>query len=66
MAKIWTSTEAGILTRLYPDCKTKTLIPIFHCDIQCIYKKANALKIRKSNGFMKSSLSGRIFKIKEN
>lgn len=64
MAKIWTLTEVGILTRLYPDCKTKTLIPIFHCDIQCIYKKANALKIRKSNGFMKSSLSGRIIKIK--
>ena len=62
MRKLWTPQEKDILHRLYPDCKTETLVVIFKRKAGVISQKANNLGIHKSAGFMKSPLSGRISK----
>lgn len=62
MKKFWTPQEIEILRRLYPDCKTQTLELIFKRKAGVIGQKANTLGIHKSEGFMKSPLSGRISK----
>jgi hypothetical protein len=62
MRKIWTLQEVETLRRLYPDCKTVTLENIFHRTASVIGQKAASLGIYKSEGFMKSPLSGRISK----
>lgn len=62
MKKFWTPQEIEILRRLYPDCKTETLELIFKRKASIISQKANLLGIRKSEGFKKSPLSGRMLK----
>lgn len=62
MRKKWTEKEIGILVRLYPDCKTETLAFILNRKVSIVCQKACSLKISKSEGWKKSSLSGRISK----
>lgn len=62
MRKIWSSQEVEILRRLYPDCKTETLAKILKRKASLVSSKANVLGIKKSEGFKKSALSGRISK----
>lgn len=60
MRKLWTALQIESLIKLYPDCKTATLVPIFGRSASMISSKASSLGVKKSEGFLKSSLSGRI------
>lgn len=62
MRKFWTPKEIAVLHRLYPDCKTETVALILNRKASLIAQKANLLGIHKSDGYMKSPLSGRISK----
>lgn len=62
MRKCWTSTELGIVQRLYPDCKTETLALILNRKASIISQKAALLGVKKSEGFRKSPISGRLMK----
>lgn len=62
MRKFWTPQEVEILHRLYPDCKTETLALMLNRKASIISQKAGLLGIKKSEGYMKSPLSGRISK----
>lgn len=60
MRKLWTAQQVDSLIKLYPDCKTETLVPLFGRSASMISSKASSLGIKKSEGFLKSPLSGRI------
>ena len=62
MRKLWTAQEYEILQRMYPDCKTETLALMLGRKASIISQKAALLGIKKSEGYMKSPLSGRISK----
>jgi len=62
MKKFWTPREFEILRRLYPDCKTETLALILKRKASLISQKASLLGIKKSEGFKKSPISGRLMK----
>jgi hypothetical protein len=62
--QFWTVQEVETLKRLYPECRTETLALLLKRNTSSIHHKANVLSIKKSQGFMKSPLSGRMFKIK--
>jgi hypothetical protein len=62
MKKFWTPTELGIVRRLYPDCKTETLALILNRKASLISQKAALYGIKKSEGFKKSPISGRMMK----
>lgn len=60
MKKFWTPQEIEVLRRLYPDCKTKTLELLLKRKASIISQKAGLLGIKKSDGFKKSPISGRM------
>ena len=59
---MWNSQEIEILKRLYPDCKTQTLALMLNRKASIISQKAAVLGIKKSDGFKKSPISGRMMK----
>ena len=48
----WTNEQEQLLSKLYPDTKTKELCKIFDCKAHNIYNKANKMGLRKSNSYL--------------
>lgn len=64
MKNPWTDAEIDILRKRYPNEKAKIIAADLGRSIQKIYRKAQALGLKKSDTFLKSTESGRIFESK--
>lgn len=60
MRENWSPESEQLLRDLYPDTQTKDLVKVFNRPIEKIHSKASRMKIRKSEAFLKSELSGRL------
>ena len=57
--KDWSEAEIAELKAHYADTLTSDLARRFGCSDQVVYRKANQLKLRKSEKYLKSNVSGR-------
>jgi HNH endonuclease len=58
--KRWSPSELELLAQRYPDTKAADLAEEFSCTVSQIYVRAKALKLSKSEAFLKSAASGRL------
>jgi hypothetical protein len=58
--KKWLPNEIKYLIDNYPSMSTSQIANFLNINIEQIYRKANSLELKKSNEFLKSSLSGRM------
>lgn len=60
MRHVWTKDAEQLLAELYPDKLTSELVAVFEISVTKIHQKASRMNLRKSDAFLKSSLSGRL------
>jgi hypothetical protein len=58
--KRWSALELVLFVKRYPDTKAADLATEFNCTVSQVYVRAKALKLSKSEAFLKSEASGRL------
>jgi hypothetical protein len=60
MRQIWSPQSEKLLRELYPDHRSEDLVELLGFPVGKIRAKASRIKIKKSDAFLKSNLSGRL------
>lgn len=60
MRQMWSPQSEKLLRELYPDRLSEDLVEVLGFPVHKIRSKANRMKIKKSEAFLKSNLSGRL------
>lgn len=58
--KFWTEDELVILTHIYPTTFTATIAKFFNCRLDQIYRKADALNLKKNRWYQDSPMAQRL------